>query len=161
MRKRVNHAISGVFVFLLLGIFAVFGTVMVVMGAKVYRSMTDLSGVHNVSRITSAYLRSMVRGDDEASVLTVEAQGDGNDMIVLRNVYDDEAYITRIYVSDGMLREWFAEEAADFEPENGEEICAAEAMEAELEHHLLRLRVLSQGTWQEVEIAVRSGEVAE
>ena len=35
---RHSHAISGVFVFLLLGVFAVFSTVMVLLGAKAYRA---------------------------------------------------------------------------------------------------------------------------
>ena len=35
-----SHAISGVFVFLLLGIFAVFSTVMVMMGAKASPPLT-------------------------------------------------------------------------------------------------------------------------
>lgn len=34
-KKPPSHAISGVFVFLVLGIFAVFSTVMVLLGARV------------------------------------------------------------------------------------------------------------------------------
>ena len=36
-----SHAISGVFVFLLLGIFAVFSTVMVLLGARAYKGAAD------------------------------------------------------------------------------------------------------------------------
>ena len=48
-----NHAISGVFVFLLLGIFAIFSTIMVVMGAKAYRGMVEKADVHNSIRVAS------------------------------------------------------------------------------------------------------------
>ncbi len=156
MNKQVQHTISGVFVFLLLGIFAVFGTVMVLLGAKVYRGITEVSGFHNQSRITSSYLRSMVRADDETGTLTIDDLN-GTPIITMRNVYDEDVYITRIYVWDGMLREWFTEEEIEFEPENGEEICAAQAMEAELDRNMLRVRVLTGDTWRDVNIALRAG----
>ncbi len=156
MNKQVQHTISGVFVFLLLGIFAVFGTVMVLLGAKVYRGITEVSGFHNQSRITSSYLRSMVRADDETGTLTIDDLN-GTPIITMRNVYDEDVYITRIYVWDGMLREWFTEDEIEFEPENGEEICAAQAMEAELDRNMLRVRVLTGDTWRDVNIALRAG----
>lgn len=156
MNKQVQHTISGVFVFLLLGIFAVFGTVMVLLGAKVYRGITEVSGFHNQSRITSSYLRSMVRADDETGTLAIDDLN-GTPIITMRNVYDEDVYITRIYVWDGMLREWFTEEEIEFEPENGEEICAAQAMEAELDRNMLRVRVLTGDTWRDVNIALRAG----
>ncbi len=161
MKKQVQHTISGVFVFLLLGIFAVFGTVMVLLGAKVYRSISEVSGFHNQSRITSSYLRSMVRADDETDTLFIE-ELNGTSVITMRNVWDDEAYVTKIYVYDGMLREWFASEELPFEPENGEEICAAEDLQAELEPHMLNIRIMTGGVWRNVNIALRAGgEVAE
>ena len=67
-----NHAISGVFVFLLLGIFAIFSTIMVVMGAKAYRGMVEKADVHNSIRVASSYIRTMLRSNDETGVLRVE-----------------------------------------------------------------------------------------
>ena len=67
-----SHAISGVFVFLLLGIFAVFSTVMVLLSARAYKGAADRLADHNAARIAPAYLRSMVRADDEKDVVFVE-----------------------------------------------------------------------------------------
>ena len=69
---KSTHAISGVFVFLLLGIFAVFSTVMVLMSAKAYKGMVDESALHNSVRVASSYIRTMLRGNDESGVLKVE-----------------------------------------------------------------------------------------
>ena len=56
-----SHPIAGVFVFLLLGLFAVFSTLMVLTGAKAYRGTVDRSDAHNRARIASSYIRSMSR----------------------------------------------------------------------------------------------------
>jgi hypothetical protein len=70
--KQPSHAISGVFVFLLLGIFAVFSTVMVLMGAKAYKGTAERAAEHNEKRLAQAYVRSMVRSDDEKGGVRVE-----------------------------------------------------------------------------------------
>ena len=150
-----SHAISGVFVFLLLGIFAVFSTVMVVLGAKAYKSTADRAAEHNAARISNAYIRSMVRSDDSVDSLRVD-DIDGITSVTLVYAYDGEEYLTRIYVYDGMLREWFTEAASDFEPENGEAVCAADEMKASLSGRLLSVQTRHGDEWSNVDIALRS-----
>lgn len=150
-----SHAISGVFVFLLLGVFAVFSTVMVVLGAKAYKATADRAAEHNAGRIASAYVRSMVRADDDRDSLRVEEIG-GLDSVTMHYDYDGEEYLTRIYVYGGMLREWFSYAEADFEPENGEAVCAADEMRASLSGHLLSVGMRHGDKWTNVDIALRS-----
>ena len=122
-QKPSSHAVSGLFVFLLLGIFAVFSTVMVLLGVKAYRSAVERTEAHNNARISSAYIRSMLRADDEKGVFSIEhcegivAEEAGEKSVTvealsLLNNYDGEEYITRIYTYGGFLREWFTH--ADF-----------------------------------------------
>lgn len=150
-----SHAISGVFVFLVLGIFAVFSTVMVLLGARAYKSTADRAAEHNAYRIGMAYVRSMVRGDDEDQSIRVETV-DGIPTISLRNVYDGDAYVTRLYVYDGKLREWFTEETEEFVPEFGETVCDMDEMTAEITGKLLKVSLRSRDTWTTVDIALRS-----
>ena len=154
-KKAPSHAISGVFVFMLLGIFAVFSTVMVVLGAKAYRNTAARAESHNAARLATAYVRSMVRSDDEENAVFME-NVDGIPAITLRNVYDDEEYLTRVYVYDGMLREWFASEDIPFHPENGEAVCAADEMSAEMAGNLFTVRIRNGESWSDVSIALRS-----
>ena len=77
-------------------------------------------------------------------------------MIALVNTYDEEQYVTRIYVWNGSLRESFTEAEEPFEPERGDEVCPAGDMTAALSGHLLVVRVLAEGTWNEVDIALHS-----
>ena len=153
-----NHAISGVFVFLLLGIFAIFSTIMVVMGAKAYRGMVEKADVHNSIRVASSYIRTMLRSNDEAGVLRVE-DVDGVQTITMENDYGD-IYVTRIYLYDGKLREWFALAEIPFEPANGETVCSLDTMQAELKDGLLHVVVSEHGTEMEIDYAPRTAEPA-
>ena len=152
---KVSHSVSGVFVFLLLGIFAVFSTVTVVLGARAYKATSEVTVSHNGSRIASAYLRSMVRtGDVEGTVVMEEI--DGIQTVSLCEAYDGEEFRTRLYVYDGMLRELFTAAELPFEPENGETVCAADEMTAGIRDGLLSIRIRNGGTWTEVELALRA-----
>lgn len=182
--KQPSHVISGVFVFLLLGIFAVFSTVMVLMGAKAYKGTADRAAEHNEKRLAQAYVRSMVRSADEKGGVRVEeisvpayfppAEGEepAEDAeasadkaeeetviipsIAMENEYGGEKYITRIYVYGGMLREWNASEEVDFDAANGEAVCAADEMAAGMEDGVLSVRIRNGETWTRADIALRT-----
>ncbi len=150
-----SHAITGVFIFLLLGLFAVFSTIMVLMGAKAYRETVDRADKHNSARIASSYLRSMLRSDDESDALLIE-ELDGIRSITLMNTYDFESYATRIYVYEGMLRELFTEADVPFDPSWGDTVCEAESMTAEMRDGLLHVTITANGAESEVFYAPRT-----
>lgn len=137
MRKTraSSHAISGVFVFLLLGIFALMATVMVLLGVRAYRGTVERSGVHANERIAAAYLRGKLRAADEAGGFRVEtreafAAGEDGETVSLGPVETlvlsrEMHYVTRYYVYGGVLRRDFADESAPFEPQGGAELCDA------------------------------------
>ena len=155
-RGTPSHAITGAFVFLLLGIFAVFSTVMVLMGAKAYRGTVERSDANNTARIASSYIRSMLRSDDEEDVLTIE-EIDGIGMITMVNNYGGDSYITRLYVYNGSLREYFADAEMEFDPEWGEKVCEAESMQAEFKDGLLSVKITANGVESEVLYAPKAG----
>ena len=123
-----RHTITGLFVFLLLGMFALFSTVMVLLGARVYRSTAERQTAHNAERLAPSYIRSMVRSADQQSLLSIESDGSGNDTLLISQVFDDELYLTRIYCHDGVLREWLAGSDMEFVPEDGEVVCPMASM---------------------------------
>ena len=155
-RIRASHSISGLFAFLLLGLFAIFSTVMVLLGARAYRGVTDTQHRHNAERIAPAYLRSMVRGADEQNVLRVEAGEDGSDMLVIEQTYDDELATTYIYCHEGVLRERFISADVEFRPEDGEEVCALQGLKLNLQPGLLEVRLLHEDHTQSMNIALYS-----
>lgn len=171
-QKQTPHAVSGLFVFLLLGLFAVFGTVLTLLGAKAYNEAAARTGMHNSARISSAYIRTMLRADDTegvfsiASVLGTVTREDGSEedvtleVLALRDEYDGEAYVTYLYVWDGSLREWFTDAATPFRPAEGEIVCAADAFKAELDGNLLQVELQEGGQSETLLLALRAGGAA-
>ena len=151
---KSSHAISGVFVFLLMGIFAIFSTVMVLMGAKAYRGVVDSSSTNNSMRVASSYIRTMLRSDDETGVLRLE-EVDGIQTITMENDYGD-IYVTRIYLYEGKLREWFAMADIPFVPRNGETVCDLDSLQAEYADGLLKITLSRNGIEMEINYAPRS-----
>ncbi len=135
-----GHIISGTFVFLLLGVFAVFSTLMVLLSAQFYRTSVDQTRLHNERRVLCSYLMNVVRGNDAADAVRI-TQIDGIDVLALGMEEDGERYETRIYCYDGALRELFTDASQPFEPDYGEVICQARRFTPVLlENGLLELR---------------------
>lgn len=158
-RQRQGHsAVSGLFVFLLLGAFAVFSTLLVLLGAQAYRGTVARSGKHSEGRILLSFVRSAVAADDEAGVISVGTE-DGLDVLKFTYDLDGDKYVKRLYCADGALRELFTDEERPFAPEEGESICPAEAFSAEIEDGLLTANLVStDGQEYAVHIALHAGE---
>lgn len=153
MRAR-GHVISGAFVFLLLGVFAVFSTLMVLMSAQLYRVTVDQTRAHNEERVLSSYLLNTVRGGDARGTLEVFSV-DGVNVLALGYDAGAQRYQTQIYCWDGYLRERFADAAEPFAPDYGEKICAADGFAAKLRGGMLEMRVADgQGREQILHVAL-------
>lgn len=135
-----SHVISQAFVFLLLGVFAVFSTLMVLLGAQLYRGIVEQTEIHNARRVLFSYVNNAVRGNDAADIIRTE-KIDGVDMLVFDWFVDDEHYETKVYCHEGTLRELFSEVGQTFEPDYGEIICRAEAFRPEIEGDMLKLHL--------------------
>lgn len=148
-KGQFGHTVSGTFVFLLLGIFAVLSTGMVLLSVQAYHSAEERSGEHNGARILSSYVRSMLRAEDGyADVYTIP--GEESDQLVLEHDYDGDIYLTRIYCSGGKLREWFYHGDTPFVPEEGEVVCDAQELRAEEEDGRIMVWIQSpEGEWYE------------
>lgn len=156
--REGRHVVSGVFIFLLLGIFAVFSTVMVLFSAQFYRGTVDQTNRHNEDRVLIHYVINAVRGSDAAGSVTV-AEEAGLPVLSLGMEADGDRYETKIYCYDGALRELFMDAAEPFDPEYGEVICPAEAFTPVMEGGLLTMTLTnSRGEIQTVHMALRCGE---
>ena len=176
--KRLNHhSISGVFVFLLLGIFSVISVVMVLYSASAYRNSCSRVETHNKERVLASYIRTMSRGwdslggvytektdalrlkyDNDSDEPEAEALGKVHSVVIVRTGEADDANIVdRLYVYDGKLMERLQYEDEPFEPERGMEICPADGMSAEYTDGLLKLEILLDGETATVCFAPRCG----
>ena len=140
MMKTKSHSISGAFVFMLLGVFAVFSMLLVVLDAQAYRTTVDGAAAHTQKRIVTAFVRNAVRAQDERGAITVE-EHDGLPVLALSSELDGERYVQYIYSYGGSLCELFTSARYGFSPEDGEAVCAAQRFEPALEGNLLTVRV--------------------
>lgn len=91
-----GRSISGLFVFLLLGLYAVFSLLLVLIGAGVYQGIAN-DADHNAQMRTSlSYIASKVRANDEAGAVSVEYV-EGAPVLVLDQWLDGELFRTHIY----------------------------------------------------------------
>lgn len=156
MRSVLNRgrSVSSLFVYVLIGLFALLCVMAVLVGAGVYRSVTVEQEAHSTERILTAYVRSMVRSHAEEGAVSVEKGTDG-DMLVLTETYDDEELVTRLYCYEGRLCEQFTYAGDPFEPESGEVVCDAESLSAAVVNDVLNITVSgADGKTYKVTVAV-------
>ena len=155
--KTQSHSVQNLFVFLLLGFFAVTGTLLIAMEAQSYRNCVSRAELHASERVLSGYIRTAVRCNDRADAVSIADEG-GIETLVFTADYGGDIYLTRLYCHDGQFRELFTSADRAFEPEAGEPICEADAFTATLEGNLLTAVLTEGGESYTVHIALRCGE---
>ena len=154
-RKMVTHSMQGVFVFVLLGIFAVMSTLMVLLGAQMYRNTVDHATANNEDRVLGAYVRSMIRAEDGADDVAVE-EFDGTKVLALNESIEGENYVTWLYCYEGQLYEQYTSAGHDFEPQSGSAICPAQSFEPKISDGLLTVD-MTDGAGQPCAVCGLSG----
>lgn len=161
-RISSSRSIQNVFVWLLLGLFAVMGTLLMTLGAGVYKDAVDEAGKHSTHRILDAIVRNSVRNCDGQGTFSVETDPEsGITCLTITQVYDDEAYCRRLFVDEGWLKESFTEAEMPFSTENGETLCQAETFIPEIKDNLLTVETKdAKGHESLIRIVLRTGGVA-
>ena len=152
-----GRSVSSMFVYLLLGLFALVCTLAVLLGVGFYRSVAATAERNAEERIAGSFLRSMVASRAACGGVYVEPF-EGSDVIVLPETIDGEELVTRIYCRGGMLLECFGYMEDEFDPELGEPVCSAERLEAVAGNGLLKVTVFTlDGGARSIAVAVPEG----
>lgn len=153
--------IQNVFVLLLLAVFAAMSTLLVTLGAQVYRGTVERANANNDARILSTMVRSALWAEDGLSQVLVEEQ-EGVKTLAVVSTYDEEQYVKRLYCHEGMLWESFTSSEYAFDLSDGESICKAAAFEPAIEDGFLTVELTgTDGSRSTVELQLRSVEVAQ
>lgn len=138
--KGNSHAISGTFVFLLLGVFAVISTLLVLLCAQAYRNTVDQTAAHRDERVLQSFVRNTLRAEDAENAFgSVEV--DGISALTITSHFGDETYVRYLYCYDGTLRDLFISEDDAFNPDFGEEICPADHFAASVTGDLITVEI--------------------
>lgn len=156
--NKQPRTIQNVFVLLLVALFAALSTLLVTLGAQVYRGTVERANANNQARILASVVRSAVRAEDGLSEIVVEEQ-EGLSVLSIVSDYDGEKYIRRLYCREGMLWESFTAAEYPFSAENGESICAAQSFAAQIDQGFLTVYLTdSEGRESTVQLQVRTAE---
>lgn len=157
-RKSRAHAVSGTFVFLLLGVFALMSVMMVSLCAQLYGSILDASDAHNSERVLNNYIRNTVKANECAESIRIDDRK-GTKMLVFEWKADDEVYETRIYCYNNYLMESLDEAGREFKPELGERIADVLAFEPEINGKMLTVRLTdANGSENTLNMALRCAQ---
>ena len=147
---------QNVFVLLLLALFACVSVFLVMMGAQVYRGTVNRAEANNEKRIAAAVVRSAVWAQDGGTV-RIEDQ-DGLRVLAIEDNYDGEIYVKRLFCRDGWLRESYAADEWEFDPEGGEPLCEMRAFEPEMKGKNLTVHITdADGAESDVLVRLRAG----
>ena len=122
-----SHSMQSVFVFLLIGLFALTTTTLAIIGTRVYRKVTDAAAYNNASQMLLSYLSNKVRSFDTYGGVYINSQ-DGISTLHLLETLDDEPYETTIYGWKGSVWERTAVVGEPFDPENATQLTQANAL---------------------------------
>ena len=154
-RKYSLSGLAALFIFVL---FAISILSVLLGGANIYRRLTQRNEYGYDSRTCVQYIATKVRQAPTPDAVTVTAFGDGDSLIIAETI-GDCAYLTRIYCHDGWLMELFTAAGGTFAPEDGEKVLPLGGFLVYPEEPGLQVRLLTEdGRWQELRLALRSGE---
>ncbi len=155
-----KHTISSFFVFCLIGIFAVLATTLTLFGVRAYRSVNSAAVKTTDDQIALSYLENKLHSGDCKGGIAIESI-DGIQVLSLNEHLEGTDYQTRIYYSEGCLREYFCEADEPFDASSGDALAELEGFDIELiEPQLIKITITQQsGASKSAHISLRSGEV--
>ncbi len=159
MREKKQQAIPTLAAFLLLCIYAVSVLGVLLAGAQAYSRLTRRDSYAYDVRVGLQYVAARVRQAPSPAQVSV-TDFDGVDALTVTQQVDGQEYVTRVYCRDGWLMELFCAADGDFEPQDGEKLLPAEALELEVRDELLYVHLTQEGQRHELILHPGWGEGA-
>ena len=118
---KTPKKIDMIFVFALVTLFAATSFVLVLIGAKQYRFITDEMNENYGARTTSSYIAEKIRQNDTKDAINV-SNIDGTPALSITSSEGDIFYTTHIYYYENALRELVVTEDSVFSLSSGQKI---------------------------------------
>lgn len=116
-------------VFLLCALFFFVAMALALLGSGVYRSVNAASQHNYTLRTALSYLTNQVRGGDAAGGIQPIQFGAGDALQLVETDEEGFAYLTRLYLYDGWLRELYTPDDVELAPEDGTPLLELAALE--------------------------------
>ncbi len=142
-----ENSISGIFVLLSFALFAASILLVLMYGIKIYRECVTRDNEAFTTRTVSQYLVTKIRYADENGAVSVGSFSDEyKDLqtLFIKEKFDNESYITRVYCLDGFIMELFSEESENVNPYDGNEVTLCKALSLSSENDLIRATITDE-----------------
>lgn len=157
MRRREQGSVNVVFVLAIACLFVVMVLAVLLLGARVYRSVSQSSQAGRDGRTALAYITTKVHSGDSRGDVQV-GEFEGQPALFLLEEYDGVEYETILYAWDGWMYELFCEPDSGLVPEDGELLMPCGALTFRLEGELLTVTYTGEGgETASACVALRSG----
>lgn len=139
--QRTTKKIDSIFVLALITLFAATSFILVLIGAKQYRFVTNIMNENHENRTAASYLTEKIRQQDAANAITL-CDLDGVTALSILATEEGFSYITYIYYYEGTLRELVVTEHSVFTLSSGQAIIEMQGLELTFESSsLLRAEI--------------------
>jgi len=102
--KSSRHMVDFLFALALFCVFAATALLVVLIGARVYKSTVDGMNINFDRRTSLSYVATKVRQFDHDGAVTIEDLN-GTPVLAMRQSVGEATYLTMVYYHDGALRE--------------------------------------------------------
>ena len=137
--KRAGRKTDTVFVLIIFCVFAVSVLMVLMLGASIYKNMTDLTRDGQDESTTLAFVWTKVKNCDEAGSIYID-DFYGRSALCFDEVLGGTVYQTLIYHFNGWVYELFCEKGLGLRPEDGIQIIRIGELEfKELDYGLIKI----------------------
>lgn len=119
--KRNKSIVDFLFILALFGAFAITALFVVLFGARIYKSTVSNMSSNYEKRTAMSYVTEKIRSHDYSGGAEVS---DENTVLRLYQNMGDKRYVTYLFVADGYLKEFTADESYKFDGSTGTQILA-------------------------------------
>ena len=128
MKTMRKQKIDTIFVLMIFCVFAISMLMVLMLGASIYKNMTEISRDGYDERTTLSYFWTKIKNGDEDGMVYI-SDFQGLPALCLAEVYGDTRYLTMIYRYGDRVYELFTEEGVQLDPEDGTPVIDAGDLE--------------------------------
>ena len=139
MKMTGKNRIDTVFVLLIFSVFALSVLMVLMLGARIYNNMTDMTREGQDERTLLSYIWTKVKNNDKAGSVYV-GEFCGLSALCIDEKFDETPYRTVVYQYDGWVYELFSETGIEFLPEDGIKVMMIDDLKfEEYEYGLIKI----------------------